>query len=241
MTKYVIGRNFDVAGDQMMQYGEVAPEEVADWPNLQALISAKFLYPVADEESARWLPSHLYSHVQNIQVARGIIEQGEAPDMDVDWTKPPAVVRQEELLEMEKETRAVNAKVAEIRARRSHERFQQQQVSPRPIELPPEKVYTDSKKTEAENVPTGVDHLEVPQDVEYDEGDDSVETIAAEEDEAAELVEDETPEEEDGNSYTKADLQELARSWNDEHPDDKVTVNANKPELEAELSERGVI
>jgi hypothetical protein len=228
VTKYVIGRNFQVAGDQTMRYGEVAPEEVATWPNLQALISAKYLYPVADADTAAWLPSHLYSHVQNIQVARGIIEQGEKPDMEIDWTKPPVVQRAEELFELEKETRAQNARVAELRARHAHQTFQATQVSPRPIDLPPEEVFVDSKKREAESrVETGVDHLLATKDVEYDEGDDSVDVVAEEEDEAG--------------KYSRPELQERARSWNQAHPDDKVPVNVNKPELEAALRERGVI
>jgi hypothetical protein len=254
-VKYVIARNFPVAGDRVLSYGDVAdPEEVESWPNLQALISSHYIYPIADDDEAPWLPPHLYSYVANLQVAAGIIAQGEQPNMTVDWTKSPQVEQQEALLDMEKESRERNAVVAEVRARRSFAEFQVTQVSPRPIELPPEKVFVDSKHEEA--LGTGVEHIEVPEeDVDLPEPADQEEEDLAEAPDADEVgktgykpdevhpVEVEHgadfPEGED--DYTKADLVELAKSWNEAHEDDKISVYQNKADLEADLKDRGAL
>jgi hypothetical protein len=155
---------------------------------------------------------------------------------------------------MEKESRERNAVVAEVRARRSFAEFQVTQVSPRPIELPPEKVFVDSKHEEA--LGTGVEHIEVPEeDVDLPEPADQEEEDLAEAPDADEVgktgykpdevhpVEVEHgadfPEGED--DYTKADLVELAKSWNEAHEDDKISVYQNKADLEADLKDRGAL
>ena len=90
-------------------------------------------------------------------------------------------------------------------------------------------------------MPTGVEHITEADVEEPPELDDSIEVVAEEEEAADAEVEDPETEEDTENGYTKAELQELARGWNEDHPDDKVPVNVNKPELEAALSEHGVI
>ena len=237
MTKYVIARNFNVAGDQTLQYGEVAPPEIEQSPNLAALVSSHYLYPLPDEGDGGWLPPHLYSQVANVQMKRGFIQEGEQPNMGINWTKPPQVERVEELIDAQAESIELNKLVAENRAQQRIENERVFRLSPRPVELPPEKVLVDSKHDEA--MSTGVEHITVPEEVEYDEGDDAVETVAEEEQAVGGTDTDE--DDDDSNHYTKADLQELVRGWNDDHPDDKVSPNQNKAELEAALSERGVI
>jgi hypothetical protein len=240
MARYVIARNFMVPGDQMLQYGEIAPPEIEASPNLLSLVSAHYLYALPDEGDGAWLPPHLYSQVVNIQMRRGFIREGEPPNLGINWTKPPAVERSEELLDVEAASHEANRIFAEQKAQRVIERERTFRLSPRPVELPPEKVLIDSKYGEA--MSSGTDHIIPPDEVEvpdevadYDPYADEDQPVPAEPGEPAEN------DEENDNDYTRADLQELGHTWNDDHPDDRIALNQSKAELEAALRERGAL
>ena len=235
MTKYVIARNFNVPGDQMLQYGEIAPPEIEESPNLMALVSSHYLYPLPDDGDGAWLPPHLYNQVANVQMKRGFIQEGEPPNMGINWTKPPQVERAEELIDAEAESRELNRVRAEQRAQTLAEHERVFRLSPRPVELPPEKVLVDSKHDEA--MSSGTDHMVLPEDVEVPDEVADYDPYADEEE--TDVSEPGEPDEENG--YTRADLQELGRSWNEEHPDDRIALNQSKADLEAALSERGAI
>ena len=166
--KYVVSRQMLLPDDVVLQPGEIAPDEVETWPNLMALVSAGFLYAFSDDEEAPYVPPHLYRAGWTLADARQRVTLGATPDPQVDWNKPDVLQKVEDLDELEREDRANQKRIAEERAQR-HVHFQEAQIlSPRPIELPPEKFLVDSSRTKATpkddetdpaDLATGVEHI----------------------------------------------------------------------------------
>jgi hypothetical protein len=95
-------------------------------------------------------------------------------------------------------------------------------------------VLIDSKYGEA--MSSGTDHIIPPDEVEVP--DEAADYDPHADEDQPEPVEQET---DDENDYTRADLQELGHTWNDDHPDDRIALNQSKAELEAALRERGAL
>lgn len=192
-VKYLVSRPMKLPGDVTLTVGDEAPDDVETWHNLQALVASGFLYPYSDNHA--YLPPHLYKAVRSREQAELDITLSTTPSPRAEWTEPPAVAKAAELNRMEAESREAQQQRAEERAQKQIAARLGQQINPKPITPPEEKVLTDSSKAKAEQAA--------------------------------------------GEEWDYADLKELARAWNDDHPDDHIALNSSKENMESALAERG--
>lgn len=147
-TGFIVGRPFKT-GDGWCWPGEPAPDEVTTSANLYALVSSGFLYPYVPDKGYAYLPPHLYNAVRVYQEVNDIIARGEAP-IEMDWTPPKKLQDAIDAKDAEELSKVATRVASPASAEDWTRKLEVNQISPRPVELPREELFTDSKKDEAE-------------------------------------------------------------------------------------------
>jgi len=149
-TQYIVGRPFQTS-EGWAWPGEPAPEEAVISPNLYALLSAGFLYAYVPDANYAYLPPHVFSAVKTYQEVNDIIARGEAP-IEMEWTPPKKLQTAIDNVDAEELSKLAAKTSSPATAEDWTHKLEVNQISPRPVELPAEKLFTDSKKGEAEEV-----------------------------------------------------------------------------------------
>ena len=171
-TGYIVGRPFKTT-EGWCWPGEPAPVEAVTSTNLYALISSGFVYPWVPDEGYTKLPPHVFSAVRTYQEVHDIIAPGEAP-ITMDWTPPKKLQQAIDAKDAEELSKQATRVASPATSEDWTRKLEVNQISPRPVELPREELFQDSKKREAE---------EAADDGE-DDGDDRLDERAKAADEA---------------------------------------------------------
>ena len=147
-TGYIVGRPFKTT-EGWCWPGEPAPVEAVTSTNLYALISSGFLYPWVPDEGYAKLPPHVFSAVRTYQEVHDIIARGEAP-ITMDWTPPKKLQQAQDAKDAEELSKQAARVASPATAEDWTRKLEVNQISPRPVELPREELFTDSMKSEAE-------------------------------------------------------------------------------------------
>jgi len=148
-TQYIVGRPFQTPAGWAWP-GEPAPEEAVTSTNLYALISAGFLYAYVPDANYAYLPPHVFSAVRTYQEVHDIINRGESP-VDMEWTPPKKLQQAQDARDAEELSKLAARTASPATAEDWTRKIEVNQISPRPVELPREQLFEDSKKREAED------------------------------------------------------------------------------------------
>jgi hypothetical protein len=147
-TQYIVGRPFQTS-DGWAWPGEPAPEEATLSGNLYALISAGFVYAYVPDGNYAYLPPHVFNAVKTYQEVHDIIARGEAP-IEMTWTPPKKLQTAIDNVDAEELSKLASKTASPTTSEDWTRKLEVNQISPRPVELPAERLFTDSKKGEAE-------------------------------------------------------------------------------------------
>lgn len=147
-TQYIVGRPFQTPAGWAWP-GEPAPEEAVTSINLYALLSSGFLYAYVPDANYAYLPPHVYSAVRTYQEVNDIITKGEAP-VEMEWTPPKKLQQAMDAKDAEDLSREASKVASPATAEDWTRKLEVNQISPRPVEIPREELFTDSMKGEAE-------------------------------------------------------------------------------------------